>query len=206
MKLPENFVVVDCETSGLSPERHALLAVGAITTTGAEFYRECLFDEYKAIDPEAMRVNGIALGLVNAHDVFPATAVKELCDWLGDQAVRAGLIRETCWIMGGKNPKFDWDFLTEVVRPEPLLAVRLQATISRRGLDLHSLAYWWGLDEGMNLAVPGFKTQQIYARLGFAEEPWPHNARNGARLEMEIFKSLAQRQHVPPEKVVHGEY
>lgn len=80
--LPKNFVVIDCETSGLSPERHALLSIGAVTASGREFYRECLFDESKEIDARAMEVNGLDLSCSSTDDVFPEYAVQELCDWL----------------------------------------------------------------------------------------------------------------------------
>jgi len=183
MPLPLNFVVIDCETSGLSPERHALLSIGAVTASGREFYRECLFDESKEIDQAAMAVNGLDLNLSSSDDVFPEYAVQELCDWLAQE--------HPCrWIFGGKNPMFDWGFLMAAAEPAGLRDA-LCARLSRRAIDLHSLAYWWALSQGMDLAATGFSTDDIYRRIGFEPEARPHNAMYGARLEMEIFRVLA---------------
>jgi DNA polymerase-3 subunit epsilon len=183
MKLPKNFVVIDCETSGLSPERHALLSIGAVTVSGREFYREVLFDETKEIDPEAMKVNGLDLTCSSSDDVWPEQAVRELIDWLGEE--HAGR-----WIYGGRNPAFDWGFLTMVAEPSGLMKA-LVSRISRRAIDQHSLAYWWALQRGIDMTAGEFGTDTIYRALGFEPEPRPHTAIQGARLEMAVFRALA---------------
>lgn len=190
MKLPKNFCVIDCETSGLSPDRHALLSIGAITTSRDTFYRECLFDETREIDPAAMAVNGISLGLYNKDDVFPEQAITQLLDWLEVRAVAEGLSADTRWIFGGKNPQFDYGFLCATCANFPDLLLRLRARISRRAVDLHSLAYAWALSHEIDFGHPDFSTDMIYGQLGFQPEPKPHNALNGARLAMQQFDRI----------------
>lgn len=72
------------------------------------------------------------------------------------------------------------------------LAGVLALSISRRAIDLHSLAYWWALREGMDLAASGFETDEIYRRIGFEPEARPHNALEGARWEMRVFRVFAR--------------
>lgn len=188
-QMPANFVVVDCETSGLSSERHALLSIGAVTASGREFYRECLFDERRELDAAAMAVNGINLGLVNADDEFPDEAVLHLCEWLIMEPIDDAADLGRRWIMGGKNPQFDYGFLlaaAETAERQELLREKL----SRRCVDLHSLAYDWAIRHGIDFTARDFSTEAIYGLLGFQPEPKPHNALAGARLEMEIFRRL----------------
>jgi hypothetical protein len=181
--LPRNFVVIDCETSGLDPKRHALLSIGAVTASGREFYRECLFDESCEIDPEAMAVNQINLGLQNAEeDAWPAMAVLELVDWLREE--HGGR-----WVMGGKNPQFDYAFLLEAAGIG--VADEWRGCVSRRCVDLHAWAYGWAMAAGLDVAAAD--TESIYGALGYAPEPRPHQALQGARLEMAIFRDLMAR-------------
>lgn len=192
MTLPKNFVVLDCETSGLDPARHALLSVGAVTASGREFYRECLFDETREVDPAAMAVNGINLALTSADDVWPEQAVLELLAFLREE-------HDGKWLHGGKNPKFDRDFLH--LAAGPALQEQLGTTLSRRTIDVHSWAYLWAFGHGIDCTAPEFCTDVIYAHLGFAPEEKPHQALRGAQHAMAIFRALATASFVP---VVRG--
>lgn len=182
--LPPNFVVIDCETSGLDAARHALLSVGAVTASGREFYRECLFDETREIDAEAMAVNGLDLNCTSSDDVWPEQAVMELLAWLREE-------HDGRWLHGGKNPQFDRAFLA--MAAGPALEQPLKDTISRRTIDLHTWAYVWAMGRGIDCAAPEFSTDLIYAHLGYQPEPRPHQALQGARLAMAVFRTLAER-------------
>jgi hypothetical protein len=190
--LPRNFVVVDCETSGLDPSRHSLLSIGAETADGATFYAECRPWSGAICDPAALAVNGQDWEEAQSRSQSPAELVCAFRDWLGVQAGRIKLPPETRWIMGGKNPQFDHQFLIR-----SLLEIWVDMgkcarhlNISRRCVDLHSLAYGWAMERGIDFGARDFSTDTIYAHLGFAKEATPHHALTGAKLEMAVFRKL----------------
>lgn len=177
--LPENFVVIDLETTGLDPKVCGILEIGAVDAAGRGFYRRVALDRGRRVEWQALECNGID-PLDLGAGVPISEALLSLADWLQpeDHSVR--------WIMGGKNPQFDYGFL-QAYWPEQAF-VPLHDVISRRCVDLHSLAYGYALRESMDMAQDDFSTDLIYKELGLDREPMPHNALRGAMHEMEGFK------------------
>lgn len=178
--LPKNFVVIDLETTGLDASACAILEIGAAMGSGRSFYRRCAIERGRRVDWPALQCNGIDpldLGL----GVSIESALCDLFRWLDGGNTR--------WIMGGKNPQFDYGFL-EANWPTGSVGVLLREVISRRCVDLHSLAYGHAMREGIDMAADGFTTDQIYSTLGMDKEPMPHNALRGALHELEGFRRL----------------
>jgi DNA polymerase III epsilon subunit-like protein len=186
-KLPENFVVIDVETTGLDHAAGSILEIGAVDGTGRSFYRRVAMERGRVamergrvVEAGALRCNGIdALDL--GLGVSVASAMCDLWHWLGGGVKR--------WIMGGKNPQFDYAWLA-ANWPQGDIGVGIGAVISRRCIDLHSLAYGYAMGQGMDMTVPGFSTDVIYSQLGMDPEPAPHNALRGALHELEGFRRL----------------
>lgn len=178
--LPKNFVVIDLETTGLDAAECGILEIGAVDATGRSFYRRCALGRGRRVDWPALQCNGI-----DALDLGLGVSVEDaLCDlfrWLDGGSKR--------WIMGGKNPQFDYGFLA-ANWPIGDIGGPLHEVISRRCVDLHSLAYGHAMGEGIDTAADGFTTDQIYSTLGMDKEPMPHNALRGALHEMEGFRRL----------------
>lgn len=179
-RLPDNFVVIDLETTGLDPKSAGILEIGAVDTAGRRFYRRVALGRGRKVAGPALECNGIdpldlGVGIPIEH------ALCNLFMWLGAEGYNGR------WIMGGKNPQFDYGFLL-ANWPEGDIGVPLSEVISRRCVDLHSLAYGYAMREGMDIAADGFSTDQIYEVLGFNPEPKPHNALRGALHEMEGFR------------------
>ena len=79
----EAFVSVDVETSGPSPSRHSLVAIGACLVADPEqtFYVE-LQPTGPDVDPEALAVSGLSLERLEAEGAPPAAAMAKFADWL----------------------------------------------------------------------------------------------------------------------------
>lgn len=179
-KLPDNFVVIDVETTDFDEKRGGLLEIGAVDTAGRCFYRRVRFERGRWVEGGALAVNGVdALDLGEGIPITDA-----LCDLFG--WLRAGAKR---WIMGGKNPQFDYAWLKEYW-PKRVWRIGIDEVLSRRCIDLHSLAYGYAIELGIDMAAEDFTTDDIYKRLGLDKELSPHNALRGAEHEMEGFRRL----------------
>jgi DNA polymerase III epsilon subunit-like protein len=106
-----DLIAIDTETSGLNPATHFLLALGAVTATGATFYRLILpprtwLGTRKKVGARAIAVNGYNLadwkkrGAVEASD-----AARSFALWLG-QVAKEGARRPLA-----HNAGFDRAFL-----------------------------------------------------------------------------------------------
>jgi hypothetical protein len=149
---------------------------------GPALYRRCSIKRGCRVDWPALECNGI--DALDLGDGSPATGMMfQLLDWLREDGYLGR------WIMGGKNPQFDYEFLRaywpDADRIEPLSDV-----ISRRCVDLHSLAYGMALRSGWDMSADDFSTDDLYRSLGMEPEPKPHNALRGAIHEMEGFRRV----------------
>ena len=177
----ENFVVVDIESTDLDVERCGILEIGAVDVAGRRFYRRVALGRGRRVAWQALECNGIdALDLGDGVSID--TALCDLLSWL----LAEGYLGR--WIMGGKNPQFDYGLL-KANWPKNA-AEPLHEVISRRCVDLHSLAYGMALRSGWDMTGEGFSTDDLYRLLGLEPEPMPHNALRGAVHEMEGFRRV----------------
>lgn len=182
-KLPKNFVVIDVETSGLDCEKHALLEIGAVKATGEMFFETLAMPRGLRVDECALAINGIdPIDLGNGVDV--GEGIAKLFQFLEGENKR--------WIMGGKNPTFDLDFLEHYWGAGDV-GMELKEVISRRCVDLHSLMYGEGLKHGVDMAAKDFNSGKLYEGFfNIPPEPRPHNAIRGAVHEMACFMAWAR--------------
>lgn len=102
------YVSVDVETSGPSPSRHALLAIGACLVDDPEvgFYVELRPDSAEA-EPAALTVSGLSPQKLRETGEDPAAAVGRFERWLEDVAGDARPV------FVGFNAPFDWSFVND---------------------------------------------------------------------------------------------
>lgn len=185
-------IVVDVETSGMSPELNSILSIGALDLANPsnQFYIECDPWAGAQIQPEAMLVNGIDvnnLGLGKRSDY--STAIKKFIDWLRPISDRT---------LAGHNTGFDRSFLESA-------AVRsgIDWRFGYRTIDLHSVAYVQMLKRGLKPPVKEGRTDldsdKIHKYVGLPDEPKPHIAINGAKWEAEAFSRLIYGKNLLPE-------
>lgn len=177
----ENFVVIDIESTDLDVERCGILEIGAVDAAGRRFYRRVALGRGRRVAWQALECNGIdALDL--GVGVSIDTALCDLLSWLRAEGYLGR------WIMGGKNPQFDYGLL-KANWPKDA-AEPLHEVISRRCVDLHSLVYGMALRSGWDMSGEDFSTDELYRSLGLEPEPKPHNAIRGALYEMEGFRRV----------------
>lgn len=194
-------IILDIETGGLDPHKHALLSIGAVDyETGDEFYIEACTIFAHQIDDAALVVNGFTREQVARWDdkvrPIPHVAYVRFLKWcegrdvlVGGQQVGAFDLRFLKAIhedIEGLNHAFDF-------KGEGRLGTDVNAETSHlkkwpfghRSVDLHSVAF---AKLGKSLSLDG-----ILQAVGLQSEPKPHNALTGARLERDAFKLLLAR-------------
>ncbi len=177
-------VVLDIETSGLNPNEHGLLSIGAVDLMRPKeiFYIECRLRRGETYDKNALYVNGFdKQNIKDPAKPRPREAIDQFDRWLKQRSVKV--------IAGLHVAAFDVPFLNAKAE-QTRSALRLH----RRSVDLHSIAYAKMLS--LKKLVPltdGWSVMDvdsIYPFCGLPLEPTPHNALNGAKWEAECFYRL----------------
>jgi DNA polymerase III epsilon subunit-like protein len=166
----KNIVVVDLETSGVSPFKHGVLSIGAVMLSDLTktFYSECRLNKEKLYSFEALKINGFT-----TEEIFDP-------EKLEDYQIRDGFIK---WCNGNgltmiaaHNPILERFFLEDIpgnIEKWPF---------SHRTLDLHSIYFTNSLEsKSMN---------EICKALSVPEEPKPHNGLQGALAEARCLRKI----------------
>jgi DNA polymerase III epsilon subunit-like protein len=177
-------IVLDIETTGLDPELHGIVSIGAIDMGSSDeyFYEECHIREGEKIDPNALEVNGFTLD--ECRDKTKQTTrdlIQHFEAWLSERNVK---------MIGGLHvAAFDVPFFNKKA-----LQVGLRSRLHRRSIDLHSIAYAKMQELGKVVPMTDgwsvMDTDFIHPFCGLPKEPKPHNALNGAKWEAESLYRL----------------
>lgn len=176
-------IVTDVETTGLDPERNSIVSIGAVDFFNPEnkFYGECKIWPGAQVDSLALEVNGFSIEEITDSS-------KES---LGDLLIRffewAGKIKFR--ILAGHNTWFDVSFLRSAAEKH-----RIPWIFPVRNIDLHSEGFTnhlkTGFDIPFNKDKPDLTSGYIHSYTGLPEEPKPHNALTGAKMEAESLSRL----------------
>jgi len=164
-------IIVDTETTGLDPQSHQMLSLGAVDyETGEEFYGECRLLNTHSWTQKALNLNGFSY--------------EQMID-IGKQTPQELLIKFIFWsekreklIAGHNIGSFDVQFMQAI----KIGSTKIQWPFGYRFIDLHSTAY---AILGKSLGL-----EELCDELGIEREVLPHNALNGAKKEAECFKKL----------------
>ena len=176
-------IVVDVETTGLDPKKHSILSIGAIDLENPDntFYIECQIRDRAEVTDEALWINGFTKEEIkDKKKKTVKEAVEEFIEWTTDIEDRT---------IAGGNPAFDRDFIKESAE-----LYDLDYKFSHRTVDLHSIAYSHYLKRGeeppRRAKRTGLNVDKILNYVGLPDEPRPHNALIGAKIEAEAFSRL----------------
>lgn len=176
-------IVVDVEASGVSPEKHSLVSIGAVDFSNPKntFYEECRIWEGAHVDREAMEVNGFTDSQI--HDRNKKLDKEILIDFLNWSE---NITEKT---IAGHNPSFDRDFLQATA-----YRYHINWPMAHRTIDLHTVCYFDMIRKGITPPTAhghsSLNSDSIYKYLGLPDEPAPHNALTGALMEAEAFSRL----------------
>jgi DNA polymerase III epsilon subunit-like protein len=173
-------IVVDVETTGLSPKHNSIVSIGAVDFANPtdQFYIECQVEPGKEVSPRALEVNGFTMEQIT--DQTKPTLEEALKQWLDWATVKADRT------LAGHNTSFDYGMLSYACR-----AAGLGWPFGIRVIDLHTLAYSHYISRGEQPPLyggsSGISTDTVFEYVGLPREPKPHHGLMGAQLEAEAF-------------------
>jgi DNA polymerase III epsilon subunit-like protein len=194
----ENIVVFDTETTGLSPTRNGIVALGAIDlATGDKFYEECRIDDDTEINQYALGVNGFSEAQVRDPN---KQSMAEL-----EEHFEAWCKAHNATVIAGYNVKFDIGFLKNVVTKHGMQwglptkyvdveQVYMKEIFSNPDFDEEINKYLLRTGEDRN--VRAVKMDHAMESLGMGKEPRPHNALTGAIFCAELLSLMMYGKHV----------
>lgn len=175
-------IIVDVETTGLEPEKNAIVSVGAVNFDypNIMFYEECRLRKGAEINPIALEINGFTEEEVRDPN---KKSLKELIKLFN---IWADNVEDKT--LAGENPHLDLDFLKHSAKlygaPWPF---------GYRIVDLHSISFIHHLGSGLKPLEKGktnLSLDETLKYVGLKTEPKPHHALTGAKLETEAFSRI----------------
>lgn len=188
-------IAVDVEASGIGPETHSIVSLGAIDLDNPthQIYEECRVWEGAHINDEAMVVNGFSKEQVtDPTKQSEAELAHKFAAWAEAVADRT---------LAGQNVSFDRDLLQAA-------AVRAKHTawpFAHRTIDSHSLCWMHMVKRGLTPPIDAehkrsaLNLDAILNYCGIPEEPKPHNALTGAKCHAEVISRLLYDKKLLPE-------
>ncbi len=168
--LPERFVVLDLETTGLRLAQHEIIEIGAIRVNRDSKSHETFQTfviQAKPLSKEIIQLTGITQLMIDRDGVALETAVKSFLNFIGDLPLVAF------------NAKFDLGFLKKAAGHQGLTIpndVSCALEMSRR-------------------AWPGLKNYrlQTLARMGGLQRGLAHRALADCQLALTVYTSAASK-------------
>lgn len=176
-------VVVDVETTGVNPQKHSLVSIGAVDLNDPQerLYVECRVWDGAHIDQESLDFNGFSEAEVkDSRKSSETEAVSNFFSWFEG--------REDM-VFVAQNPMFDLGFLQAAAQ-----RAHLNFRLAHRTIDLHTVAFFHMVKAGIEPPIKNKKSDinsdRIMEYVGIPAEPRPHRAINGAVWEAEALSRL----------------
>ncbi len=188
-------IAVDVEASGIGPDTHSVVSVGAIDLDNPtrQLYEECRVWDGAHINDEALEVNGFTKAqITDPAKQSEAELVHKFAAWAEPVADRT---------LAGQNVSFDRDILQAAAKR----AGHTEWPFAHRTIDSHSLCWMHMVKQGLTPPVDVEKKRSslnldaILNYCGIPEEPKPHNALTGAKCHAEVIARLLYDKKLLPE-------
>lgn len=168
--LPEQFIVLDVETTGLDPRKHEIVEIGAVkvsrdSSNHATF--QSLVKPRKRLPKRITEITGITQAMVDSEGEEVGSVLREFADFIGDLPLVAF------------NAEFDLSFLEEAGKPHGLAIenpVFCALKMARR-------------------AWPGLKSYRLgdLANAGGVTSEGSHRALKDCELTMTVYTAAASK-------------
>lgn len=175
-------IVIDTETGGLDPRRHALLTIAAFDSqTGDSWEARIKPAPGLEIDQEALAVNGLDVADLARSGREERDAMMDLWCW-------ARLRKDG--ILAGCSPEFDAGFLKAACD-----RAKVSWPFTHRTLDLRAAA-WCAYEAGIlplplsKAGRPRFDLDAILGALGLSRAADKHDATEDAELTLAAFEGI----------------
>lgn len=187
-------LIVDTECSGLRPDRHSILSIGALDFRNPEnrFYGECRIWAGAEIMEEALAVNGFTEAeATDMNKQSEAELMTAFLDWTQNLPERT---------LTGQNVSYDRGMLTAAAE-----RAGINWNLAYRTVDVHTLAWMHVIQSN---GVPPVDEKHKRSKLnskailnycGLPKEPDPHNALTGALWHAEVTARLLYDKKLLPE-------
>ncbi len=186
-------IVLDVESSGLSPRHHSIVSLGALDLDDPtnQFYDECRIWDGGKIEDEALAINGFSREEVtDPARKSEAELITAFVAWACDRPANR--------MLAAQNPSFDLEFVQAACE-----RAGIDCPFGKRTLDVHTLVW---LHMTANGVTPPEMKHRSAINLDFAlrycgipEEPKPHNALTGALCHAEVISRIAYTRKTLPE-------
>ena len=185
-------IIADIEASGLDPRKNSIVSIGAIDFDAPkrQFYAEPRIWDGAECNLESLAVNGFT------EEECSDPTKKSLAKVMHDFLAWLEPVQEKTLV--GQNPSFDRDFLNDSFGRSGI-----GWNFSFRTLDLHTVAYADHIKRGLKIPTEKNRTalnlEAIAVYAGIPEEPKPHNALTGAKIEAEVLSRILFGKNLLPE-------
>lgn len=186
-------IILDVETSGVDPERHSILSLGALDLDEPtnQFYDECHVWEGGLISKEALKINGFTEEQAkDPNTKTEAELIEAFIAWAMDRPADRTL--------AAQNVAFDKAFVEAACR-----RAGIEFPLAHRTIDVHTLTWAHMKFNGVETPVEnhhsGINMKAALEYCGLPEEPTPHNALTGAMAHAEIISRIAYGKKLLPE-------
>jgi DNA polymerase III epsilon subunit-like protein len=188
-------LVVDCEMSGLDPQKNSIVSIGAIDfdTPDRQLYEECRVWDGAHIEDEALAVCGF-----NREEITDPSKPSE-AELIHEFLRFAEGMGDTT--LGGQNVFTDLSFL----RAAAARAGHTSWPFAHRIIDSHTLCWMHMVKRGLTPPIDPIKKHTalnldaVLNYCGIPEEPKPHNALTGAKSHAEVISRLLYDKKLLPE-------
>ena len=187
-------LIVDTECSGLRPERHSILSIGALDFRNPDnrFYGECRVWDGAHIMEEALAVNGFTQEeATDSGKQSEAELMAAFLEWSQDLPERT---------LTGQNVPYDRSMLRAAAE-----RAGLNWNLAYRTIDVHTLVWMHIIKmSGVPPVDEEHKRSQLNSKAilnycGLPKEPDPHNALTGALWHAEVTSRLLYDKKLLPE-------